>query len=61
MLDPKSILLQQMMSSPLFNQAQQMADGKTPAELEQIAKNICASKGVDYNEAVNMFKQLTTK
>ena len=61
MLDPRNTLLQQMMNSPLFNQAQQMANGKSPAELEQIARNICASRGVNYDEAVSLFRQMTTK
>ena len=35
--------------------------GKTPSELEQIAKNICASKGVNYEEALNAFRQMMPK
>lgn len=58
MVDPRTLLYQQMTSSPLFNRAQQMADGKSPAELEQIARNICVSKGVNYDEAVKAFRQI---
>lgn len=58
MLNPQNALLQQMTTSPLFKRAQEMAYGKSPNELEQIAKNICATKGVNYNEAVNAFKQM---
>jgi hypothetical protein len=46
-----------MMQSPLFKRAQQMASGKTPAECEQIARNICREKGVDYDTALNQFKK----
>jgi hypothetical protein len=49
--------LKQMMQSPLFKRAQQMASGKTPAECEQIARNICREKGVDYDTALNQFKK----
>ena len=61
MLNPQNVLSQQLMNSPLFNRAQQMAEGKTPSELEQIAKNICASKGVNYEEALNAFRQMMPK
>lgn len=51
--------LQQMMSSPLFSRAQEMYNScKTPDELENVARNICQSKGIDYNDAFNQFKQM---
>lgn len=54
----QSEMFQQLTNSPLFKRAQQMAEGKTPQELEQIARNICGSKGVNYDEAVTMFRQM---
>lgn len=47
----------QIAQSPLFKRAQQMADGKTPAECEQIAKNLCQQRGVDFDGAWNQFKK----
>ena len=44
--------------SSLFNRAQQMASGKTDSELEQIARNICATKGIDFDEALKQFKAM---
>lgn len=45
-------------NNPLFARAQQMAEGKTPAELEQIALNICKEKGLDINEMMQQFQSL---
>jgi hypothetical protein len=45
-------------NNPLFARAQQMAEGKTPAELEQIALNICKEKGLDINEMMKQFQSL---
>lgn len=55
--------LKQMMSSPLFNQAKQMYDacGKDPAQFEQVAKNICESRGIDYQQALASFQQMMTQ
>lgn len=50
--------LNQMTSSPLFKRAQEMAQGKSPAELEQIARNICAQRGVSFDDALKEFKKL---
>ena len=49
-------LLRQFFNNPLFNQAQRMAHGKTPQEIEQIAKNLCAEKGLNYEEALSAFQ-----
>ena len=43
-------------SNPLFARAQQMAQGRSDEELEQIAKNICKEKGIDYETAKQQFK-----
>jgi hypothetical protein len=50
-------LRQQLSSNPLFNRAEEMAKGKSEAELEQIARNLCAQRGIDLEEAWKMFQQ----
>ena len=47
--------------SSLFSCVQQMASGKTDSELEQIARNICATKGIDFDEALKQFKEMWNK
>lgn len=51
----------QMTSSPLFKRAREMADGKSSDEIQQIARNICAQKGVDFDEALTEFKKMVGK
>ena len=57
--NPLSIL-SNMQNNPLFSRAQLMAKGKSDIELEQIAKNICKEKGIDYTQAMNTFKQFSS-
>ena len=45
----------------LFKRAQEMSQGKNTAELEQIARNICASKGISFEDALQQFKQIWGK
>ena len=52
--------LSNMQNNPLFSRAQLMAKGKSDTELEQIAKNICKEKGIDYAQAMNTFKQFSS-
>ncbi len=52
------IMSQQLQSNPLFQRAQEMAQGKTPQELEQVAKNLCQQRGIDLDSAMNQFKQM---
>lgn len=50
------MMMGQFQNNPLFNQAQQMAQGKTPQEIQQICVNICKSKGLDINQAWSQFQ-----
>ena len=34
-----------------------MAQGKSPQELEQIARNLCQQRGIDFAQAWQMFQQ----
>lgn len=34
-----------------------MASGKSPEELEQIAKNLCKQRGINFDEAWKTFQQ----
>lgn len=49
-------MMAQFQNNPLFQQAQQMAKGKTPDQLKQTCINICRSKGIDFDQAWNQFQ-----
>lgn len=46
----------QLQGNPLFQQAQQMAKGKSEEELKQTCMNICKSRGIDFDQAFNQFQ-----
>ena len=46
------------MNNPLFKRAQEMANGKSEQELEQIAKNLSQQRGINLDEAKNQFAQM---
>lgn len=54
-------LLSQFFNNPLFARAQQMADGKSIEELQQIAANICKEKGLDIDKMMQQFQALFNK
>lgn len=55
-------MLQQMMqqllnsNNPLFMRAQQMAQNKTPQEIQQIAMNLCKERGFDFQAMLQQFQ-----
>lgn len=55
MMNPMA-MLQNLNSNPLFRQAQRMAQGKSEAEIIQIARNICREKGINFDEAYSIFQ-----
>ena len=50
-------MIQSLTSNPLFQQAQKMAEGRSEDEIRAIAKNICSSKGIDFQDAYTKFQQ----
>lgn len=46
-----------LLSHPLFKRAQEMAKGKSEAELQQIALNLCKERGLDFEEAFTAFQK----
>lgn len=46
-----------LISNPFFQMATNMAQGKSPIQLQQIALNICKEKGIDFDTAFANFKQ----
>jgi hypothetical protein len=50
-------MIQSLTSNPLFQQAQKMAEGRSEDEILAIAKNICSSKGIDFQDAYTKFQQ----
>lgn len=52
----RSNMMSQFQGNPLFQQAQQMAQGKTPEQLRQTCINLCRNKGIDFDQAFNQFQ-----
>lgn len=43
-------------NNPLFQRAQQMAQGKSEKELEQTAINLCQQRGINMQHALKEFQ-----
>ena len=50
-------MLKMLQGNPMFQRAQQMAQGKNQQQLEQTAKNLCQQIGIDYNDALKQFNK----
>lgn len=48
-------------NNPLFQRAQQMVQGKSEQEIEQIASNLCKQRGININDAFEQFKQFKSQ
>lgn len=55
-VNPVTLLLNQMNTDPRFRQAQQMAQGKSPKDLEQTCKNLCRQRGINFEDALAQFQ-----
>lgn len=59
MYQPPAQRLQQyeQFQDPAFSRAMQMAQGKSPQQIEQIVKNLCGQRGIDYEQFKQTFNQ----
>lgn len=51
-----NMMMSRLQNNPLFVQAQQMAQGKSPDELRKTCENLCHQRGIDFNQALNQFQ-----
>lgn len=53
--NPMAMMQQMFGNNPQFQQVMQIAQNKSPQELEQYTRNLCKTQGVDINNIANMF------
>lgn len=56
MQNPQQMMQGMFQNNPLFKRAQQMAQGKSEQELEQVARNLCQQRGVDFEAMKQQFQ-----
>lgn len=59
-MNPMEMITKMMMSrlsgNPVFERAQQMAQGKSISEIQETARNICKQRGFDYDKMLSEFQ-----
>lgn len=55
----ESMFSGQIQNNPMFQRAQEMSKGKSPQEIEQVIRNLCQQRGVDYDSALQQFQTQT--
>lgn len=55
-LNPMNLMMSQLNANPMFRQAQQMAQGKSPEELKQTCENLCKQRGISFDNAWAQFQ-----
>lgn len=58
MRNPQQMMQGMLQNNPLFQRAQQMAQGKSEQELEQVARNLCQQRGVDFEAMKQQFQSM---
>lgn len=56
--NPVNLMQNMMGNNPQFQRVMQMVNGKSPEEVQQIAKNLCAQRGINFDEAVEQMKKM---
>lgn len=59
-MSPMDIMIRSMMGrlngNPMFERAQQMAQGKNVNQIQEVAKNLCKQRGFDFDKMLGEFQ-----
>ena len=59
--NPMNLIQNMIPNNPLLARAAQMAQGKSPAELETTAKNLCSQMGINFDNAMKQMESIGFK
>lgn len=59
--NPLQMMQQMLNGDPTFTRAMQMAQGKSPQQVEQIVRNLCQERGINYEQLKQNFSQFGMK
>ena len=59
--NPLQMMQQMFNGDPAFSRAMQMAQGKSPQQIEQIVRNLCKERGIDFEQFKQNFGQFGMK
>lgn len=59
--NPLQMMQQMFNGDPTFTRAMQMAQGKNPQQVEQIVRNLCQERGINYEQLKQNFSQFGMK
>lgn len=51
-----NLMTQQFQNHPMWKRAQEMAQGKSPEQVEQVIKNLCQQRGINFDDALKQFQ-----
>lgn len=56
--NPIQVMQNMMSMNPQFQRAMQIAQGKSPAELQQVCRNMCGQIGVNFDDMTAQMRQM---
>lgn len=56
--NPMQMMQNMFGGTPQFQRVMQMANGKSPQQLEQVCRNMCGQIGLNFDQTLAQFKQM---
>ena len=61
MRNPNQAITNMIQSNPAMKRALEMTKGKSGEEIQQVCRNICEQRGINYDDALNQFKSISSQ
>lgn len=59
--NPQQMAQNMFGQNPAYQRAVQMTQGKSPQEIQEIAKNLCNQRGIDFNQIIKQIESMGIK
>ena len=61
MRNPNQAIANVLQSNPEMKRAMEMTNGKSPEEIQQVCRNICEQRHINYDQALVQFKGIMSQ
>ena len=61
MRNPNQAIANMLQSNPEMKRAMEMTNGKSPEEIQQVCRNICEQRHINYDQALGQFKEIMSQ
>lgn len=61
MKNPNQAIDSLMQNNPMMKRAMEMSNGRSPEQIQQVCRNICEQRGLNYDQMLQQFQSMASQ